>query len=263
MTEGSGFQVAHDAPLFYETQVALFMAPFVQALVAATVAPGDAVLDVACGTGFATRAAAAIAGPAARIEGSDVNPGMIVQARSVVDDSGAEIAWREASALDLPYGSGEFDAVICQQGLQFFPDPLVGVREMARVTRPGGRLGVTAWTPAEQSPFLDREMAMLAHHGGGAQAGFSATEEQLRDWFAAGGVDGVAVEVLEIEVDLPPVSVYVPEHLKALPWAAGFFALPEAEQAAAVAELDAELAQYRTAEGIRIPFTSYLATATI
>lgn len=73
----------------------------------------------------------------------DLNPAMVAQARTVPEDSGAKLSWCEASALDLPFGDGEFDTVICQQGLQFFPDPSAGVREMARVGRAGGRIGVT------------------------------------------------------------------------------------------------------------------------
>jgi ubiquinone/menaquinone biosynthesis C-methylase UbiE len=259
----SGFQVGRDAPMFYEAQVGRFMAPFVEALVDSTVRPADAVLDVACGTGFATRAAALVAGPGARVEGADLNPAMVAQARTVPDTSGANLQWCEASGLDLPYGDGEFDAVICQQGLQFFPDPAAGVREMARVTRAGGRLGLTVWSPSEQSPFLDSETAMLARHGGGAQASYSTTESQLRSWFADSGLRQVVVELLKVEVDLPPVLTYVPEHLKALPWSAGFFALPEEQQQAALAELDKQLAEYRTDDGLRIPFSSYVATATV
>ena len=68
MPDESGFQIGRDAPVFYETHVSRFMAPFVEALVTRTVSAGSSVLDVACGTGFATRAAAAVAGPGARIE---------------------------------------------------------------------------------------------------------------------------------------------------------------------------------------------------
>ena len=49
----------------------------------------------------------------------------------------------------------------------------------------------------------------------------------------------------------------------ALPWSAGFFERPTEEQAAALAELDEALAEYRTSDGIRIPFSSYLATVTV
>lgn len=262
MVESSGFQVGPDEPLHYEAQVGRFMAPFVDALVAATVRSGEAVLDVACGTGFATRAAAAVAGPGARVEGADLNPAMVTVARTVPDDSGAHLGWWEASALDLPFGDNEFDTVICQQGLQFFPDPVAGVREMTRVAGRGARIGVTVWSPSEQSPFLDRETAMLERYGGGAQAEYSTTESQLREWFSRAGVE-VAVELVVVEVDLPPVLEYVPEHLKALPWSAGFLALSDEVQAAGLAELEAELADYRTSDGLRVPFSTYLATATI
>lgn len=262
MSDESGFQIGRDAPLFYETHVSRFMAPFVEALVTATVASGQSVLDVACGTGFATRAAATAAGVGARVEGSDLNPSMLDQARSVPDDSGADLRWCQASALELPYDDGVFDTVICQQGLQFFPDPATGVKEMARVTRDGGRLGVTVWSAAERSPFLHRETQMLARHGGEAQAEFSATEQQLQEWFGDEDVGDVSVELITVDVDLPPVLTYVPKHLRALPWSASFFRLPAQQQTTALDELDDHLADYRTDEGIRVPFSSYLVTAT-
>jgi hypothetical protein len=122
---------------------------------------------------------------------------------------------------------------------------------------------VTVWSASLDSPFLHWETEMLARHGGGAQAEFSASEAQLRDWFRAGGADGVEIERIEVEVDLPPVLSYVPAHLKALPWSVGFFALPVEQQQAALIELETALTEFRTADGIRVPFSSYLATATI
>jgi hypothetical protein len=109
---------------------------------------------------------------------------------------------------------------------------------MVRVIAAGGRIGATVWSASEESPFLHRETEMLATHGGGSQAGFSATEEQLQAWFVAGGLGDVAIERIVVEVDLPPVSVYVPEHLKALPWSVGFFDRTAEDQAAALVELD-------------------------
>jgi SAM-dependent methyltransferase len=197
------------------------------------------------------------------VEGSDLNPAMVAQAQATSDEFGAQLRWTQASALDLPYEDDSFDSVICQQGLQFFPDPTAGVREVARVARDGGCLGVTAWSAAEQSPFLHRETQMLARHGGEAQASFSASVPQLRASFGDAGVGEVSIELLAVDVDLPPVSTYVPEHLKALPWSRSFFLLPPERQLAALEELDAELAEYRTDDGIRVPFSSYLVTATI
>ena len=66
-----------------------------------------------------------------------------------------------------------------------------------------------------------------------------------------------------VDVDLPPVKDFVPQHLKALPWSAGFFDLSAAQQASAVTELEAGLAEYKTDAGITVPFSSFPATATI
>ncbi|MHA1564161.1 MAG: class I SAM-dependent methyltransferase, partial [Alphaproteobacteria bacterium] len=76
MGEKPGFQIEEQAPLYYESNVSLFMAPFVVSLVSAAVGKGDTVLDVACGTGFAARAASISVGPSGNVVGSDINPGM-------------------------------------------------------------------------------------------------------------------------------------------------------------------------------------------
>ena len=94
---------------------------------------GEEVLDVACGTGVVARLAAKKVAPG-HVTGLDLNAGMLAVARSVSNE-GAPVNWMEGSALDLPFPSGHFDVVLCQLGLQFFPDQPKALREMRRVVR--------------------------------------------------------------------------------------------------------------------------------
>ena len=91
----------------------------------------DHVLDVACGTGAVTRLAA-IKATDGRVVGLDYNAGMLAVARSVRTASGtasAPIEWIEGSALSLPFAERTYDLVLCQLGVQFFPDrPLASAR---------------------------------------------------------------------------------------------------------------------------------------
>src|SRR5439155_11949491 len=103
------------------------------------------VLDVACGTGVVARAAAERVGAAGRVIGIDLNPGMIAVARSLPEPAGASIEWVERSALDLRLQDATMDVALCQQGLQFFPDKALAMREMRRVLARGGRLALSVW----------------------------------------------------------------------------------------------------------------------
>ena len=62
-------------------------------------------------------------GASGHVAAIDVNAAMLEVARRVDPPAGAPIAWEQASALELPYDEGSFDVVLCQLGLQFFPDP--------------------------------------------------------------------------------------------------------------------------------------------
>ena len=100
--------------------------------------PGERVLDVSCGTGIVARNAASMVGGTGRVVGIDMNASMLEIARS----NDAPVEWREGDALAMPFLDQEFDVVVCQQGLQFFPDRSKALREMHRVLVPNGRLGI-------------------------------------------------------------------------------------------------------------------------
>jgi SAM-dependent methyltransferase len=106
------------------------------------VQPGEDVLDVACGTGNATVPAAQ---SGARVTGLDLTPSMLARARERA--AGLAVEWVEGDAEELPFPDGSFDVVLSTFGCMFAPRHEVVADELARVLRPGGRLGVCAWTP--------------------------------------------------------------------------------------------------------------------
>jgi SAM-dependent methyltransferase len=263
----SGFQLAAGLPEHYERHAAPIMAPFVDALVTAVARPGQDLLDVACGTGFATRAAAAVVGEGGRVTGVDINGAMVALARSRPPAGGADVEWREASALDLPFDGSAFDAVVCQQGVQFFPDPVAGLAEMRRVTRDGGALGVTAWAPIAGSPYFAAQLGMLADTCGlppavVGQAFPPGGAEALADQAERAGWRQVETEVVVRRLELPPLADYIPAHLRALPWSAPFFDLDAERRAAAVDAMIEALRAHIGEDGVaRVPTSSVLLVA--
>jgi SAM-dependent methyltransferase len=108
------------------------------------IGPGDRVLDVAAGNGNVAVAAARIG---ARVTASDFAPALIAAGRERTEALGLDVRWDEADAEDLPYPDGTFDAVTSTFGLMFAPRPEIAAAEAFRVTRPGGVVGLAAWTP--------------------------------------------------------------------------------------------------------------------
>jgi ubiquinone/menaquinone biosynthesis C-methylase UbiE len=147
LNTGEQFQLSDEAAERYERCAARYiLGPWAPLLVnAARPAAGERVLDVACGTGVIARIVAERVGPSGRVIGVDLNPGMIRVARSLPAPIGAPIEWLERSALDLRLEDASFDVVLCQQGLQFFPDKALALREMRRVLDHGGRLALSVW----------------------------------------------------------------------------------------------------------------------
>jgi SAM-dependent methyltransferase len=113
----------------------------------AAIAPGQDVLDVATGTGnIAIRAAAA----GAQVVGLDLTPELFGPARRRAGAHDVTVDWVEGDAEDLPFEDASFDRVLSTFGVQFAPRHEVAARELVRVCRPGGQIGLVNWTPDSQ-----------------------------------------------------------------------------------------------------------------
>jgi len=111
---------------------------------AADIRAGERVLDVAAGNGNATLAAAR---RFAEVTSTDYVPTLLDKGRARAAAEGLQVDFRIADAEDLPFKDGSFDAVLSTFGAMFTPDHTRPAREMLRVVRAGGRIGLANWTP--------------------------------------------------------------------------------------------------------------------
>ena len=139
----------------------------------AAVGPGDRALDVATGTGDLAIELARRVGPSGEVVGSDFSEGMLARAR----EKSADVTWEQANALELPYGDDSFDAATVGFGARNFSDLSQGLRELARVVRPGGRVVVLEITTPTRPPlstffslWFDRVVPLLGRVTGEDQA---------------------------------------------------------------------------------------------
>jgi len=117
--------------------------------------PGERWLDLATGTGaVALRAAKA----GAEVTAQDLAPRLVDTARRLAAEQGMSIRFDVGDAAELPYGDASFDVVASAHGIAHVPDHQAVAREVARVCRPGGRLGLSDWLP-DRFPEFERMLA--------------------------------------------------------------------------------------------------------
>jgi demethylmenaquinone methyltransferase/2-methoxy-6-polyprenyl-1,4-benzoquinol methylase len=139
---------------------------------------GDTALDVCCGTGDLALELLSRVGPSGRVVGCDFSEPMLELARRKAAERGAEgIEFGWADALELPYGDAEFDAVTVGFGVRNLADLERGLREMARVLRPSGRLVILEITQPHRPPlstfysfWFDRLVPLLGSLAGDRDA---------------------------------------------------------------------------------------------
>jgi SAM-dependent methyltransferase len=177
------------------------------------------------------------------------------------------IEWKEASATDLPFDDDRFDVVLCQQGLQYFPDRAAAMREMARILVPGGRLALNVWGMLDRQPFHAAVVdAVAAFLGKDARAAFDLafslnTAGELRKLSRDAGLQNIRVRFEHRTVRHPAPARFVAGFMGATPVTGQFLALSDDRQQAFVARVLEQLTDYVDDAGLAFPMENHFLTA--
>jgi len=202
-------------PDLYETYlVEGLFAPWAEVLID-TVQPAGQCLDIACGTGIVSRKLSDLS-QVTGVKAIDVAPPMIDKAVALQKekDWAAKVDFQVASALELPFDANSFDAIFCQQGLQFFPDKPAALREAARVLKPDGSMIFGVWTSAHDgNPVFGAFENIVAEYLGQDLVPFGpfsfGNEESLRNVAEEAGVRIESLVRHELITSLPDVRTLV------------------------------------------------------
>jgi ubiquinone/menaquinone biosynthesis C-methylase UbiE len=242
-----------------------------QLLQLASPAPGERVLELACGAGGVGIAAAQRVGETGEVVLSDVAPAMVAIAAA----RGAELGLRNVRArvLDLEEidePDAVYDVAVCREGLMFVVDPARAARELRRVLRPGGRVAIAVWGPRERNPWLGVLFdAVSAELGApvpppGVPGPFSLDDAgRLEALLAGAGFSAVDVQ----EVSTPYRAASVDEWWNrttalAGPLAQRLATLPEPAAQALRERARQAIGGYATPRGLESPGVSLVAAAT-
>jgi SAM-dependent methyltransferase len=138
--------------------------PYGRALAGAlALAPGESVLDVGCGAGASTLAAAAAVGPGGRVRGVDLSAPLLEVAQARVAEM-PQVELVHADASTTPYPPATFDAITSRFGMMLFPAPEAAFAHLAGALKPGGRLVFTTWAERAANAWMTIPLAAVAAH---------------------------------------------------------------------------------------------------
>ena len=251
---GSGLHTAAGRPVddsAYYQYIGRWSRLFVPAvLAAAEVADGDRVLDVATGPGEAALIALTVVKPAGLVIGADISPAMLTAARARLGEEAFRPVATDGQALS--FRDGSFDAVVCQLGLQFFPDPTRGLAEFRRVLRVGGCTAVCVISTPDRAPMWGVLADTLSRHlpdqRDALHLGFAlADPERLEHLFKMAGFRDVRVKRETRQGTIESFDAYwapIEAGTGQIPQA--YRALPESNRRAVREEVEARLAAFES-----------------
>lgn len=267
--------VSEDLVLFhsleYEVELEELGARYDRALLAAAgIEPGTDVLDVGCGSGTSTRAAARVA-TAGHVLGVDLSTAMIRRAteRSRSEHL-ANLRFRQADAGSHPFGPASFDVVISRFGAMYFGHPDAAFANLHRALRPGGRLALVAWRDLARNEWMAAVCEALAQgrtrpeRPAGTPGAFGLADEGIvRRTLTDAGFTGVALEEVTEQVSFGPDADRAYALVSTQKLARDLLdGLDTAARRAALDELRAVLEAHETPDGVLFGSTCWIITAT-
>lgn len=230
-------------------------------------APGEAVLDVACGTGIGARLAGPRVAPGGRVVSADSDPAMIAVARRLIGaeaPAGVTCEWHVAPAEEAVVADGSIDVCLCMQGPQFVDDPATALARMRRALKPGGRLAASMWSViADNKGHFALARALEARGLRPATKPFSLGDPQAAQaLITAAGLAIVRFETVDYGATYDSVAGFVAGVAAGAPATRHALAkLSEADRASFLADVERLLAPYERAGGVTLPTRAHLVLA--
>ncbi len=186
-------------------------------------------------------------GPQGKVVGLDISPSKLEVASTLAAKEGAVVEWQEGSGTEISPPDASFDLVLCQQGLQFFPDHQAGLNEIWRILAPGGRAVVSVWRALEEQPFMKAIDSVLSTHGmpGALSLPFSLNNETVLGNLAkTAGFEEVDVQQARLTIRVEEPDAFAPIVLQgAAAVMPEFAAIPSEERQALIERMRADLDQ--------------------
>jgi SAM-dependent methyltransferase len=237
---------------------------------AANLRPGEKVLDLGCGGGATTLAAAAAVGPDGVVCGVDVTEEMLAVARSRIEAARVEnVSLVHGDAQTHQFAPPPFDVALSRFGTMFFDDPVAAFSNIAHGLRPGGRLCLATWRPLETNEWLVIPGAALLHwitlpdfSEGGPGMFAQSDPDLLTTTLQQAGYTNIRVDPITVTLRLGADALEATERLVDTGVGrAALDAVPEAQRPAATAAVQAALAQHADSDGVRLRAAILITTA--
>lgn len=246
------------------------LAPFGDAVIkAAAIKPGERVLDIGCGCGATTLAAAEAAGTTGRILGVDISLPMVTRARERNAERGLTAAFSVADASLHDFAPGSFDLLLSRFGVMFFDAPAEAFANLHRALTKDGRLAFVCWRTMPENPWLSVPLRAalpllppLPPTPPGTPGPFAfADSAHVTTLLTEAGFTDIRLTPFDADLILGSIDDALTQSLDIGPLSRLIADLPDDLRARIVATVRAELEKYVTPRGIALGGATWIVTA--
>lgn len=228
---------------------------------------GESLLDAGCGTGIVARRAATQVIGHGNLTGYDVNQGMLDVAKTASIDLNASVEWHLGDLSNMPFSAETFDVAICQQSLQFIPDRVAVLKEIRRVLKHNGRLGLSVWRSVDYQPGFKVLSTFLDEHVGNGAGNMMRSPfppwkmSYMRDILNESGFRDIHLEIVIRMIRFPSVAGYLHEEEMSSPLAGPLSVIDDVTRQNLIAALEDGLQTHVDDDGLVFPMETYVVTA--